>query len=971
MLELRTLGGLELRRTGEGTPGPIALQTKRLVLLAHLASAPSRAFRRRDPLLALFWPGLDEDHARGALRQALHSLRTALGEGVVLTRGESEIGIADSRIQQDAQRLEAALLAGKPAEALALYRGDFLEGVFVADASPELEEWIAGERERLRRLAARAAWAVAEGSPALEAGDAVRLAVRLSGDDEPALRRGIELLDRLGDHAGAIALYEEFARRVARDLEVEPSAETRKAIDRIRARTVPGRATAPPPGPGPVPDLGGAPPGKGRRPRRRVALAAALGVATLLILSLRAVRGPDRPGESDVVAIAPFRVSGADSSHAWMQEGMVDLLTIRLGGDGGIRVADPAAVIASWRRFTGDDPVTSPVESPRRIAADVGAEWVVAGSVVGTAGRVILSASLLNVASGRTVARGTAEGPTDSLPALVDRMAAQLMGGGAGLGEDRLASLTSSSYPAVRAFLAGRAAAQRGLREAAVPRFREALALDSTFALAALELMRAASWVGPGEDRVLGERLALAGRDRLGPSDRILLDALVTEFPGVPEMLRAWNAAVAAYPNRPDTWYGLGESYFHSGTAAGIPDAMTRAEAAFRQGWRLDSATSAAQGLGGALVAEPVEHMAQLAHMRRDTAEVGRLTDLVLAADSTGYLARTLEWHRAALGTPASRDAYWARIGRAPQRTLMLVSLFIGFTGEGVDDYPRVTEEDRRRLITHDPGFAQFAFTVSAMLRGRPGEVPRGPAPPEALASSPRRFWLQRALWWEGDTTGMGAVVRALEASAARAAVTPVEIRDRYLDLCALGLWHATRGDHAPARRAGAALAGVRLAGLDAPDSARSNRHLALCAALIEASAATGLAARDARAKLGTADSLARHVAFDLTLTPWVASSLPEANLLLARLWEAQGDLPRALEAVRRRGTIFIGAPVLMTSFLREEGRLAALTGDTAGAIRAYRHYLGLRYDPEPVLRPEVERVRRELARLERRQERE
>jgi hypothetical protein len=58
-------------------------------------------------------------------------------------------------------------------------------------------------------------------------------------------------------------------------------------------------------------------------------------------------------------------------------------------------------------------------------------------------------------------------------------------------------------------------------------------------------------------------------------------------------------------------------------------------------------------------------------------------------------------------------------------------------------------------------------------------------------------------------------------------------------------------------------------------------------------------------------------------------------------------------------------APYFMTTFLREEGRLSALTGDTAAAMRAYRHYLGLRYDPEPRLRPEVERVRRELAMLQ------
>jgi hypothetical protein len=49
---------------------------------------------------------------------------------------------------------------------------------------------------------------------------------------------------------------------------------------------------------------------------------------------------------------------------------------------------------------------------------------------------------------------------------------------------------------------------------------------------------------------------------------------------------------------------------------------------------------------------------------------------------------------------------------------------------------------------------------------------------------------------------------------------------------------------------------------------------------------------------------------------------------------------------------------------LREEGRLAALTGDTVGAVRAYRHYLALRTNPEPEVKSEVDSVRAELARL-------
>ena len=53
-----------------------------------------------------------------------------------------------------------------------------------------------------------------------------------------------------------------------------------------------------------------------------------------------------------------------------------------------------------------------------------------------------------------------------------------------------------------------------------------------------------------------------------------------------------------------------------------------------------------------------------------------------------------------------------------------------------------------------------------------------------------------------------------------------------------------------------------------------------------------------------------------------------------------------------------------MSSYLREEGRLAALTGDRTGAIAAYRHYLALRDAPEPSVQSEADEVRRELATL-------
>jgi hypothetical protein len=90
---------------------------------------------------------------------------------------------------------------------------------------------------------------------------------------------------------------------------------------------------------------------------------------------------------------------------------------------------------------------------------------------------------------------------------------------------------------------------------------------------------------------------------------------------------------------------------------------------------------------------------------------------------------------------------------------------------------------------------------------------------------------------------------------------------------------------------------------------------------------------------------------------------LQQVNLLVSRLYEAHGNAARALAAVRRRH-YFIGGAFYLSSYLLQEGRLAVLTGVRSGAIRAFQHYLALRPDPESSVKPEVERVRLELANM-------
>src|SRR5260370_825060 len=131
MIKLGMLGTVSLSDADGREVRSVLRQPRRLALLAYLAAATPRGLHRRDSLVALFWPELDQEHARAALRQALHVVRDALGAVAVASRGDEEIGLDFAHVSCDVVAFRRAVDGGQVREALELYRGDFLEG-FVA-----------------------------------------------------------------------------------------------------------------------------------------------------------------------------------------------------------------------------------------------------------------------------------------------------------------------------------------------------------------------------------------------------------------------------------------------------------------------------------------------------------------------------------------------------------------------------------------------------------------------------------------------------------------------------------------------------------------------------------------------------------------------------------------------------------------------------------------------------------------------
>ena len=706
--------------------------------------------------------------------------------------------------------------------------------------------------------------------------------------------------------------------------------------------------------------------------RRRTGLAAAgLGVALALAGYLWWPR-PTAALDANLVAVVPFRVRGAAPALGYLREGMIDLMAAGLAGEGGTRAADPGSVMKAWRRAAGSDADDLPERDALRLARRLGAGHLLVGGVVGTPEHVALNASLLPVDGAGRRAEANVEGPADSLPQLVNRLIGQLIAEEAGAPQG-LAGLANRPLPALRLYLEGQAAYRRASYPDAVARFSRALDLDSTFAIAGLRLASAAGWTtAPGAGRRGLER-AWSSRDRLSPPDLALLMAEAgPDFPTISPLakhLSWWERAVDMAPDQPERWYELGDVYFHEGFYLQIDSTRRRAAEAFRRSAVLDSGSA------------PLGHLLEVAMLEDDSAAVRRLAPLYLARDSSGELLGFYRWRIAeGLHDEAALTAL-----RAQYRQMALPSLWRIMNHAVLDGNRMQDAESAAVAIRSKAGRSSdwqrsktylHAFEIN---RGHPAKALADTARPNEDEYAPHTALYERvldALYGDGDSANGGAAARELARIMAGPASVASDARaESQTDLCVVTLWRLSHGE-----LGGAAQAITRLRSRVAGDSPASLTSNTVCATLLEAKLAAQSGAAGAAAALDRLDTLMRSgpggqrngppVSF--TLSPaYVRSTVgispcgfeDFANLEIARLRERQGDIRAALFAVRRRPYSYHLTDYL-APHLREEGRLAALSGDTVAAIKAYRHYLALRSEPEPALRPAIDAVRAELAKL-------
>jgi serine/threonine-protein kinase len=445
---------------------------------------------------------LEESRARHALNQSLYVLRRAVGPSVFVSTGDEELALAPEAIWCDVAAFVEDAEAGRAREALEAYRGDLLDGFFISDA-PEFEKWLDVERQRLRRLAARAAWSLAEeeegAGNAEAAAEWARKAAGYSLENESAVRRLVGLLDRVGDRAAAVRAYEAFAQRLQDELGVDPSPETQALVASIRARGVPTETTAPEPA------------------RRSMALAerpsTALERPAVLPTEMVAGRSgvgeiwealdpemaaaPSRPTPAErSVAVLPFVDLSAESDQEYFADGISEELISSLAQVEGLRIA------ARTSSFKFKDAA----EDVREIGDLLNVSTVLEGSVRMREDRVRITVQLVDVRDGFRIWGERYDREMADIFAVQEEIAREIVEHlraelAAGPGEEAPPLVRSHTdvLEAYQLYLKGRFLCNNrradGLR-ASIECFEEAIALDPDYALAYAGLADAYSLLG-------------------------------------------------------------------------------------------------------------------------------------------------------------------------------------------------------------------------------------------------------------------------------------------------------------------------------------------------------------------------------------------------------------------------------------------------------------------------------------------
>ena len=249
--------------------------------------------------------------------------------------------------------------------------------------------------------------------------------------------------------------------------------------------------------------------------------------------------------ERDKVVVTDFRVVRADSTFGAM---LSEAVRTGLSQSGAISVVSPADVGAALRLMRHDPSLPLDLAAARDVALRRGAKAVVDGDVSGVAGGYVVSLRLVTADSAKELAsfHAAADGPKaliEAADALTRQLRAKTGESLRGVnGTPALSAMTTSSIEALRAYALGALAYRESKFERAIALYREAVRLDTSFAMGWSNLGNALGLLGmrAGADSAL--RRAFQLRDRLSEWERLWVTGIYFGFPSQRDPIAAGAA---------------------------------------------------------------------------------------------------------------------------------------------------------------------------------------------------------------------------------------------------------------------------------------------------------------------------------------------------------------------------------------------------------------------------------------------
>jgi tetratricopeptide (TPR) repeat protein len=648
----------------------------------------------------------------------------------------------------------------------------------------------------------------------------------------------------------------------------------------------------------------------------------------------------------------PFTVRGTEEL-AYLGEGMVNLLGTKLDGAGDLRSVDSRALLGRVERATSGE--LDPDEAAE-IARAFGAGLYVQGEVVEAGDRLRIDAVLYDTERTEILGEASAEGAAEDVFEIVDEVAAGILGnihGDPGARVERIAAVTTSSLPALKAYLTGEQAFRAGEYQRAMESFEQAVAEDSLFALAYYRLAAAAEYVILPDVAAEASEKALHHADRLAERDRALLEASVAFRRGDAETAdRLYRAILGRWPDDVQAWFDLGEVLFHYNYVRGGTPAEARE--AFERVLHYDPENSAA-----------MIHLIRLDAVEGRLASMDSLVGRYLAVAGGGERALEVAPLQAFVrGDTEGQVEILERLETAPDVTLQLALYSVASFGGDLGAVQRIV-----RLWTspqRSPSFQGMGHLVLGYALLGEGKVEAAAAEIERArglsAPSYMTYYavLAGLLPWvsvsDAELEELLAEVRALPESFRTTDPTPSrdhEGVEPHARMVLIGLLEARIGRGNAARTATErleALGGTAYAPSLGVDLARTVEGYERW---IE---------DDAQGALRSFEAMPMEAGYALLFVSELYSH-GLARFLRARTLQATG---RGAEAegwyeglsASPFEVAFRGPALFYRAQIREEA------GDREGAARLYRGFIDLWKEADPELQPMVEEARAALRRL-------